>query len=72
MSNYPMVYGLDEGVTCPICELGKGLRKMHPIDLGLTGWENYEMLHCDICGVTYVGKGGEWKRIDVRAVGSDD
>ncbi len=41
---------------CPKCNMGKGLREANVLELGWTGWENYEFLHCDICGAYYVGK----------------
>jgi len=51
-------YGrLDIGNKCPKCGLGKGLRKALPLEVGWTGWENYEWLHCDTCGAFYTGKG---------------
>jgi hypothetical protein len=45
---------------CPKCKLGKGLRKADAIELGWTGWEHYDFLHCDICGAYYCGKGADF------------
>jgi hypothetical protein len=51
---------LKVGDPCPKCELGKGVRESSAFELMLTGWENYEFLHCDTCGANFVGKGGEF------------
>lgn len=51
---------LEAGVPCPKCELGKGLRASSAFEIGLTGWEKYVFLHCDLCGANFVGRGGEW------------
>ena len=50
-------YILDIGDPCPKCGLGKGLREISPIRLGITGWESYRFLHCDICGASFAGQG---------------
>ena len=50
-------YILDTGDKCPKCEMGEGLRDLEPLSIGITGWENYRFLHCDICGANYAGKG---------------
>jgi len=47
-------YILGIGGKCPKCELGKGLRETYPIELGLTGMDNYQLLHCDTCGANFV------------------
>lgn len=48
------------GCKCPKCELGKGLRASSAIEVGLTGWEAYEFLHCPICGAYFAGRGGDF------------
>ena len=47
-------YMLGIGGECPKCQLGKGLREIGPIEIGLTGFDNYQMLHCDVCGANFV------------------
>jgi len=42
------------GELCLKCELGRGLREIDTFELMLTGWDNYEFLHCDICGANFV------------------
>ena len=58
--------GLEIGSDCPKCELGKGLEESSPIEIMLSGWENYDFLHCPICGQTYVGRSGDWIPMDYR------
>ena len=58
---------LKSGSPCPKCELGKGLRDITPIEIGLTGLENYVFLHCDICGANFVGKNGMWNYLSYQA-----
>lgn len=53
-------FALGKGDKCPKCGLGNGLRESFPLELGFTGWENYDFLHCDTCGASYVGKGEDW------------
>jgi hypothetical protein len=54
-------YGLLEvGDGCPKCKLGKGLRGASPLECGWTGWDNYEFLHCDICGAYFCGNGADF------------
>jgi hypothetical protein len=47
-------YMLGIGGECPKCQLGKGLRDIAPIELALTGFDNYNLLHCDTCGANFV------------------
>jgi len=47
-------YMLGIGGKCPKCQLGKGLREIAPIELSLTGMENYTFLHCNTCGANFV------------------
>lgn len=62
-------YMLGIGARCPKCQLGKGLREVPPIELGLTGFENYKILHCDICGANFVKKKAAllWKDMPYQA-----
>ena len=53
-------FKLKVGDSCLKCNLGKGLREVSVIELFLTGWENYEFLHCDTCGANFVGRDGDW------------
>jgi len=50
-------YTLKKNSPCPKCGLGKGLREAYPLELGWTGWDNYDFLHCDVCGAYFCGKG---------------
>ncbi len=45
---------------CPKCNLGKGLREIDVFELALTGWDNYNFLHCDTCGAIFVGHGDKY------------
>ena len=54
---------LKENDSCPICNLGKGLRKGEASELSLTGgFHNYDWLHCDTCGAWYMGRDGSYSR----------
>ena len=58
---------LSIGDICPKCELGKGLKESSAFQIGLTGWENYEFLHCPICGANFVGKNGSWAYLEYHS-----
>jgi len=61
---------LKVGSRCPKCELGKqGLEKTEAFKLGLSGWENYDFLHCPICGAFFVGKDNHWHYLKIRPIG---
>ena len=66
-NNFPMQYALKEKSNCPKCNLGDGLRLISAIEIGLTGWEHYEFLHCNVCGANFVGRSGAWKYLAVHS-----
>lgn len=66
------MYRLKIGSPCPKCELAKGLETSSSIDLGLTGWENYDFLHCPVCGAFYAGKNGEFRYMNMQLLRFDE
>lgn len=72
MATEEKVHKLKLGDPCPNCGLGQGLRASSAIELGLTGWDEYSFLHCGICGITYVGRGGAFERINVEPLRVDE
>jgi predicted RNA-binding Zn-ribbon protein involved in translation (DUF1610 family) len=62
-------FQLSVGAKCPICELGKGLTEISAIELALAGFENYEFLHCPICGANFIKRKDDslWQRFTYQA-----